>query len=83
MPAIGAVFDDDEVSALEVTCSEEAGGSIALLLTAKGEAFRDLVVQAIAPDTTAEEWCERLRSNLLDFVAESRFGWGQNRDVRA
>jgi hypothetical protein len=29
-----------------------------------------------------EDWCERLRSNLVDFVAESRFGWGQNREVR-
>jgi len=29
---------------------------------------------------TVDEWRERLRSNLVDFVAESRFGWGQNRD---
>jgi hypothetical protein len=31
---------------------------------------------------SAEQWSENLRSLLVDFVAESRFGWGENRDVR-
>lgn len=55
------------------------GGSVALTLVACGETYRDLVVQGGVPHMSAEQWQERLRSNLVDFVAESRFGWGQNR----
>jgi hypothetical protein len=67
---------------LEVRHSDELEGSLCLSLTAVGETFFDYVVQGHVDDLSAEEWCERLRSNLVDFVAESRFGWGQNRDVR-
>ena len=62
--------------------SNEKGGSVQLLLTAGGESFGDLVVQGHVEHMTDEEWSERLRSNLVDFVAESRFGWGENRDIR-
>jgi len=47
----------------------------------EGETFHDHVVQGGVPGVGVEEWRERLRSNLADFVAESRFGWGQNRGV--
>ena len=56
--------------------------SLALTVVVCGETYRDLVVQGGVPDMSAEQWRERLRSNLVDFVAESRFGWGQNRDSR-
>lgn len=82
LPALRSVFNDDEVSSFELTVSDERGGSLALTLTARGETFRDLVVQADVSGMTAEGWLERLRSNLIDFVAESRFGWGENRDAR-
>jgi len=82
VPAVRAVFDPGEVSAIEVGHSEELDGSIRLCLTARNETFVDHVVQSHVDHMSAEDWCERLRSNLVDFVAESRFGWGQDRDVR-
>jgi len=82
LPALAAVFRDGEISAFALSFSDELDGSVALTLTAKGETFTDLVVQGHVDDTSPEEWRERLRSNLVDFVAESRFGWGENRDLR-
>lgn len=81
LPAMSAVFKDGEVSALELRLSDEAAGSFDLLLRAKGETFRDYVVQGDVEGVSVQEWRERLRSNLVDFVAESRFGWGENRDA--
>lgn len=82
VPAMRAVFDDGELEAFSVSRSDELDGSVALSITAQGETFGYLVVQGTVPDRTAEEWRENLRSLLVDFVAESRFGWGQNRDTR-
>jgi hypothetical protein len=82
LPAMSAVFKDGEVTALELNLSNEQGGSVQLLLTAGGETFSDLVVQGHVGHMNDEEWSERLRSNLVDFVAESRFAWGENREVR-
>jgi len=82
LPAVRAVFDEGEIDGFEISHSDELDGSVRLSLTAKGETFLDYVVQGHVDDMSAEDWCERLRSNLVDFVAESRFGWGQNRDIR-
>jgi hypothetical protein len=82
LPAVGAVFEEGEIDAFEISHSDELEGSVRLSLTAKGETFVDYVVQGHVEDMSPEDWCERLRSNLVDFVAESRFGWGQNREVR-
>ena len=82
VPAIRAVFADDEVEAFSLTRSDEHDGSVALSLTVQGETFEYLVVQGDVPNMTAEYWRQNLRSLLVDFVAESRFGWGQNREVR-
>jgi hypothetical protein len=81
LPAVRAVFRDGEVSTIRLDIDDLGGGSVSLSLTAKGETFRDLVVQANVDEDSPEAWRERLRSNLVDFVAESRFGWGQNRDL--
>jgi hypothetical protein len=51
------------------------------MLTAEGEDFFDLVVQGNVDEQSAEAWGDRLRSDMADFVAESRLGWGQNRGV--
>jgi hypothetical protein len=77
-----AVFKDGEVTAFEVSVTEELSGSVALSLTARGETFQYPVIQGDVPGMTPEAWSENLRSLLVDFVAESRFGWGENRDVR-
>ena len=82
IPAVRAVFREGEVSAIQVRFEPALeGGSIVVTLTAEDEDFHDVVVQGNVADLGLEEWRERLRSNLVDFVAESRFGWGQNRDV--
>lgn len=82
VPAMRAVFKEGEVSAFELRFTDELEGSIALSLTAQGETFDYLVIQGTVPSMSAKEWSENLRSILVDFVAESRFGWGENRDVR-
>ncbi|MGZ4580517.1 MAG: hypothetical protein ACXVXG_07755 [Nocardioidaceae bacterium] len=81
VPAMRAVFKEGEVSAFELSLTDELEGSVALSLRARGETFQCLVVQGTVPGMSAEEWSENLRSLLVDFVAESRFGWGENRDV--
>jgi hypothetical protein len=81
-PAVRAVFVDGEVSAIAVKFDPTvADGSITVLLTAEGEDFYDLVVQGNVDEQSTEAWRERLRSDMADFVSESRFGWGQNRGV--
>lgn len=77
LPAIEAVFRDGELDSMDIRVE---GDSVHLDLTAQGETYFDEVVQAGVPAHIVNDWGERLRSNLVDFVAESRFGWGQNRD---
>jgi hypothetical protein len=82
VPALQAVFEPGEISVLTLRVDDELEGSVALSLTAKGETFDHLVVQGNVPGMSAKGWSENLRSLLVDFVAESRFGWGQDRDDR-
>lgn len=77
-PALRAVFSTGEVTNVELDDLGD-GGTIVLTLVVLGETFTDQVVQA-GIDASTEALRERLRSNLVDFVAESRFGWGQNRE---
>ena len=81
-PAVRAVFQDDEVTAISVAFDPALlGGSITVSLTAVGEDFTDLVVQGNVTGHSVDHWRDRLRSNLADFVSESGFGWGQDRGV--
>lgn len=81
MPAVQDGFEDGEVSAVAVRLDPDLdGGSITVSLTAVGEDFYDLVVQGGVEGAVAD-WRERLCSNMANWVAESRFGWGQNRGV--
>ncbi len=77
LPAIEAAFREGEVAAVDVRACR---GSVQLSLTAGGETYDNVIVQAAARGQSLEDWRERLRSNLADFVAERRFGWGENRD---
>jgi hypothetical protein len=82
VPAVRAVFNDGEVSVLSVQFDPGlCGGSITLALIAAGELFSDLVVQGDVDGHSVGDWRERLRSDMADLVAESRFTWGQNRGV--
>lgn len=76
-PAVRAVLTDDEVTAVGVRYAED--GMVRLEVEALGDTFTDWVVQ---PGVEVQEggWAERLRSNLVDFVAESSGGWGQDRE---
>ena len=47
-----------------------------------GERFIDRVYESTI-DSSVTEWRNRLASNLQDFVAESRFGWGEWRSLPA
>jgi hypothetical protein len=81
VPAMRAVFEDGEVTAFALSVSDDMDGTVALSIVAKGETFAYSVIQGQVPDMGPEEWSENLRSLLVDFVAESRFGWGENRNV--
>lgn len=81
VPAIRAVFKDGEVTAFALSVTDDVEGTIALSVTAQGESFEYPVIQSEVPDMGPEEWSENLRSLLVDFVAESRFGWGENRGI--
>jgi len=81
-PAVREVFKDGQVTAVTVTFDPEfLGGSITLALTTVGEEFSDLVMQGDVSGYSLDDWRERLRSNLADFVSESRFGWGRDRGM--
>jgi hypothetical protein len=82
VPAVRAVFTDGEVSAITVKVDPDLeDGSITLSLTAAGEDFHDLVVQGNVQGYDVDDLREQLRSDMADFVSESRFGWGQDRGV--
>lgn len=55
---------------------------VRLSLKVAAEEFEDVVYDVeSAEDLELTDLTDRLVSNLNDFVAESRFGWGQDRDV--
>ena len=69
--AIEPVFRDGEQDSVDIRLE---GDSVHLALTAKGEAYVGVALQAGVPAHRVADWGERLRSNLVDFVAESRSG---------
>lgn len=80
-PAIGSVLRDDEVDSVQLTRQIEGTNVVhELVVVAKGEEFRTVVHDtsvAYPPGGPVEV----LREQLVDFVAESRFGWGENRET--
>lgn len=81
-PAIAAVLRADEVDSVYLI-REPVGQQVEyrLVVVAKDEQF-----QTVAYDSSAAYPpggpMEVLRDQLVDFVAESHFGWGQNRDTQ-
>jgi hypothetical protein len=53
--------------------------TLVLALRLKGESFQAWLAAADDESFDAELACERLHSDLQDFIAESRFGWGELR----
>lgn len=82
-PAIDALLRDDEVDSVRLTRQVD-GQHIAheLVIVAKGEQFKTVVHDTSVAYPPGGPLVV-LREQLFDFVAESRFGWGQNRDTQA
>lgn len=81
-PAIDDVLHLDEVDDVRITRrASEVGLRYELEVVAKGEQFKTVVYDSSVAYPSGGP-AEVLREQLVDFVAESRFGWGQNRDVQ-
>lgn len=78
VPAIDAVIYEDVE---QLSLVQDVDGNIELLFRIGEDVFTDRIVQTATPLEPAE-WQQRLLSNLEDFVAESSFAWGQNRDAQ-
>lgn len=81
VPAMRAVFKDGEVTAFELSVTEDLEATVALSVTARGEPLEYPVIQGHVPGMGTTCWSEKLRSLLAGFVAAGRFGLGENRDV--
>lgn len=89
VPELDLVFRVGEVRSIEVTAVahpghewEPAQDALELTVTAgpKGETFASAVWQSVVmAGWSTKQMRERLRSDLVDFVAESSFGWGELR----
>ena len=74
-PVLRALLRDGELEALSV---EHTGGEVQLELTLRGEIFRTTLWSASIDEPPADTR-DRLASDLQDFIAESRFAWGDQR----
>ena len=81
LPALDRVVEVGELESVQIDLVEDPSpGSIVIRVRLVGEVFEDLLIDArVQPEPAVEEFRDRFVSNLVDFVAESRFGWGQNR----
>lgn len=80
-PALEAVFQPAEVDEVHLERTELDGGlEFELRIIARGERFATVAFSTFVqyPEVGPSSV---LRDQLVDFVAESRFGWGQNRGV--
>jgi hypothetical protein len=87
LPALRRVLPDDPITRVHLThCPSPYDGpdgtpdAVQLEVEVAGEVFVDVAYDPMAAMSTEDDARERLISNLADFVAESRFGWGQKRD---
>ncbi|GAA2141731.1 hypothetical protein GCM10009844_12370 [Nocardioides koreensis] len=83
-PALEAVLRPDEVDAASVArrapSADPRHWYAELELSLVGERLVDRVYESTI-DASVTDWRNRLASNLQDFVAESRFGWGEWRPL--
>jgi hypothetical protein len=77
LPVVRALIRDDE-TVDGISLRPEPGSGLLLTISIEGEPFRWHADLGGAPETE-EHGRSRLASDLQDFVAESRFGWGQLR----
>jgi hypothetical protein len=81
LPAIKQVLKPGELEGIEISAVDDPSpGCIAIRVRMCGEYLDDLLIDArVQPEPPSAEFLDRFVSNLGDFVAESRFGWGQDR----
>ena len=83
-PALEVMLKPEELHAVSLTRrtgpDSEPHWYADLELNLVGERFHDRVYESTI-DASVTEWRNRLASNLQDFVAESRFGWGEWRPL--
>ncbi len=82
-PAVRRVLkrtEPDEINLRLVGPSPATGHwSVEVQLKVAGEEFIDTAFDTRATHESMAAWADHLASHLEDFVAESRFGWGQDR----
>lgn len=82
LPVVRALVRDGEsVDEVSLRPEQQAHGHVDLLLTIaiEREPFRWVVILDASSSESEEHARSRLASDLQDFIAESRFGWGQLR----
>src|SRR3954468_20958862 len=70
LPALRQVVRAGELDSVDVAgVDDPAPGSIVIRVRLVGEVFEDLLVDSrVQPEPTAEEFCDRFLSNLIDFI---------------
>lgn len=78
-PVVAALLPDDDVEELSLYREVDDGPHVVLRVVAAGETFRFFVRAPGQAPESADDLRHRLAEDLQDFVAESSFGWGQQR----
>ena len=85
-PVLKALLTAEELEHADLVLAPDSGdrnderGWWRLALKVEGEAFLANVFQTPSMDDwSTTQMSEKLASDLQDFIAESRFGWGQQR----
>lgn len=82
MPVLLDVLEQDELTSFHLQVSGDRSGirSADLALSVGTDTFRLTVYDSLTmPTWSVSDMQQFLRDALVDFVAESAFGWGQNR----
>jgi len=81
VPVAAVLLTADELERVTVHRGIDGDeGEVWVRVVAAGEVFEDRLASPLWPLTTAE-CAVRLAGHLQDWIAESRFGWGQLRPV--
>ncbi|WP_432512239.1 hypothetical protein [Kineococcus sp. SYSU DK001] len=90
LPVVTSLLSDEELEQVTIHRGIDGDpGDVWITVAAAGEEFQDLLTtppwHGGDPDgeqhspLTAEDCAQRLADHLEDWIAESRFGWGQQR----
>ena len=84
VPVLNALFGKDEIDDVRVVreSGERSEREIRLSVTVQGEESGHFLWREGQAEESAEEMAVRLAGELQDFIAESRFAWGERRPWR-